>query len=191
MKKHRLAVFLSLTLLVAVAFRACFGPTSTPIMDHVVQLPTGTGTVVSEGWVLTAKHVANSLPDDVEHVDHPVLDVSLVKWDTSGKSAVEVASQSPGVGFRVLLVGIAAGRTEVVSGGFTGSFHEYPNWGSLTAEGAPGMSGGAVLRHGRLVGIYLGSFLVWGSQGWMIDSSPEQRYLRVEAFSGWLDSLLF
>lgn len=162
---------------------------ATDLMDYVVQLPAGTGTVIAEGWVLTAKHVAKHLPEGPDRIDHPNLDVSLVKWDTSGKVAVEVASQSPGVGAEVLLVGFASERTQVISGGFSGIFFAYPQWGSLTCESAPGMSGGAVLVDGRLVGIFLGFFYV-NLGGLWVESPPEQRYLRVEAFQEWLDPLL-
>lgn len=159
---------------------------------HAVNITNGSAVVFADGWVLTAKHVAESLPEDVEHYDHPQLDVSLVKWDTEGKTAVELAPQSPGVGFRVFLVGFSMGRTAVVSGGFSGEMPQTPFLGTGTYEAGPGLSGGAVLNEsGDLVGIHVGTMLVSAPDGFSLNPSPpESVYVRVESFQEWLDALV-
>ena len=154
--------------------------------QHVVQIDGGSAVVVADGWVLTAKHVVDGWPADRERYEHPDRDVALVKWDTSGKTAPELAPQSPGVGSRVFLVGFAMSRTEVVSGGFSGIFTGDSIEGSHTCEAAPGTSGSGIFNDSlQLVGVHLGFYYA----NFHV-SPPEQRYLRIEAFSEWLETLL-
>lgn len=157
---------------------------------HVVNLPSGTGVVIADGWVLTAKHVAVTM-GDAERFDHPDLDVSAVKWDTGGKTAVEVATQSPGVGVRVFLVGFVMGRSEVITEGLSGKMPSDPEMGTGSYESGPGLSGGAVLNEaGELVGIHVGVMLHPGP-GWdVVRSAPEALYVRVESFQEWLETLV-
>lgn len=170
---------------------SCVAPFSPPqLLDHMIKVPGGSGVVVADGAVLTARHVADGIKEFETHL-HPSHDVALVRMPTTGKTAAQIAPRSTRTGEKVLLVGIAQSRSEVISGGFSGKSLLDPNIGMHTAENGPGLSGAGVFDdNGRLVGINLGCYLVLTPDGTPIPCDPEQNFIRIEAFEGWLLSIL-
>ena len=159
--------------------------------DSAIEMPSGSGVVIADGYVLTAKHVVESWRRqngfEVEFaLDHPTLDVSLVKWPTEGKTVAQIAPGSTFVGQEVSLVGFVMRRSEVHTRGHTGFLRNEEGMAVHSCPSGPGTSGSGIYdAQGRLVGINVGAFFVPTRYGPML-SRAEGRFVEVGAFREWL-----
>ena len=167
------------------------------LFGHIISIqdPTGwllgSGVVIADGVVVTAGHVAADLPPGRATI-HPEFDVAVIRMETGGKTAAQIAPESTQLGEKVFLVAFTENGSQVVTGGLTGFNRFSPNQKLHSCEGSPGTSGGGMFnRNGRLVGIQLGCLLTQGARGPMpVYSDPEGRYLPVEAWAEWALGLL-
>jgi len=170
------------------------GPQFIPnFADSAIEIPGGSGVVVAEGYVLTAKHVVASWRGEQGFevdfaLDHPTLDVSLVKWPTDGKTVAQFAPGWTFVGQEVSLVGFLMRRSEVHTHGHTGFLRQEDGVSVHSCPSGPGTSGSGMFdEYGRLVGIHTGAFFMPTSAGWEI-SQAEHRFVELAAFREWLDA---
>jgi len=107
----------------------------------------GSGVVISEGWVLTAKHVLPLANTDWETFEHPTADLALVK--VPGLKGSARLGRTPRMGERLFAVGWHHGTAKRLTEGLAQSVP-----GEMSCPVFPGSSGGPVINErGELVGI--------------------------------------
>lgn len=136
----------------------------------------GSGFVIADGWVLTAKHVLeprtpaefwvviiNGEPRAAtEQWLHPTQDIALLRVDTSGTKPLQLATSDPYAYQKVLAAGYPGGYDIIVTEGHV-QYKTPQGVGEVipalvtTAPASPGNSGGPLVTcGGRVVGVLNG-----------------------------------
>lgn len=143
--------------------------------------------------ILTAKHVAEHMTFDgttraiqgertataVRAELHPDLDVALVWFAGDEFELVEIDTAPLAVGSRAHAVGWMFGQVRTIGEGLIS------NRDSLSVDIMPGCSGGAVLRHNRVVGVLAANIVVGG-----LPVGAVAIFVPISEIAGWLSGIL-
>ncbi len=113
----------------------------------------GSGVVVVDGWILTAKHILPVITADGkpcgEPIVHPTLDLALIPCPDIKARGLRPAIDLPRVYDRLYAYGWHQGEQLLKTAGYQGK-----SFGEMSAPVIHGCSGGAVINaRGELVGI--------------------------------------
>jgi hypothetical protein len=150
----------------------------------------GSGVVIADGWILSAKHLlpietADGLPCG-EPIVHPTLDLALIPCEGIKATGLEMATTGPWVYERLYAYGWHQGEQRMKTEGYQGHAR-----GQMSAPVIFGCSGGAVINsNGELVGIIdhvdfenvtdgWGMYLVFHMSGYTVLD---------EAVRGWIET---
>lgn len=124
--------------------------------------PRGSGVVIADGWILTAKHVlpvtlADKMPC-TKAIQHPTLDLALIQCPRAEMPfGFRLATRAPYVYERVYAYGWHLGRALMRTEGYQGHYSSH-----MSAPVIHGCSGGAVVNaRGELIGIIKSVSYVW------------------------------
>lgn len=140
----------------------------------------GSGVHIGGGYILTAAHVTEKGAAEVvfdngqkrpaqllwSNADY---DVALLRIDGQGLEAVPLSCEAPKVGSTFRAYGSPSNVDFVsTSGSVVGAVREQGPWKQVVVVDAtiiPGMSGGALIAHGRVVGLAVGVMAINGLTG--------------------------
>lgn len=148
----------------------------------------GSGIVIADGWVLTAKHLlptvtVGGLPHG-EVIEHPTLDLVLISCPGMDPRGLVIAQEGPKVYDRLFTYGWHMGKRLMKTEGFQGKTK-----GHMSAPIIFGCSGGAVVNdRGELVGIIRSVISRQVQEGWGYYAVPHLSGYTVldEAVRGWI-----
>lgn len=166
---------------------ACF-PSATaatqPMAGYSVKIDVaeghGSGVHIGRGYILTAAHVADKGGAEVEFDNgqrrpaqllwsNAAYDVALLLIDEGGLEVAPLSCDEPRVGSLFRAYG-SPGNIDFVStsGSVVGGLRKFGPWQQVVVLDAtiiPGMSGGALIAHGRVIGLAVGLMAAGGPTG--------------------------
>ena len=147
----------------AISYHGVFAPhPNVVVLIGEAGTPRGSGVVIADGWILTAKHVLPVKSVDkmpcIKSIKHPTLDLALVQCpQVRAPFGFRIATRKPFVFDRVYAYGWHLGRALMRTEGYQGHYSS-----NMSAPVIHGCSGGAVVNaRGELVGIVKSVSYAW------------------------------